>query len=362
LGIPRGTLSLSTTRRERRRIIEMRKIFSIYLPATMLSAFLAMVLLTCGGGGGDSGSASTATLTGLSISGPSSMPEYGTATYTATASWDDTTTSTVTPTWSVDSQMATIGTDGCLACQGGIDSDQTVTITATYTSGEITKTATMDVTITHVSAPHIPFTNEELSGKAFFQESSEGGGYSSFLYILNDDSSLDLYATFALPRGDTSYNVSGTWSNDPDGLFLDFRLADHGPYTIRRIADSSYEMEVEIYQYPFGTHSATWEKIVEVTPAALPGTYSGSDGYTWVFNADGTGSVSIFGGTSFTWSVDSDGVLRMPGATGYTMSLYVRATSTAWGIYADLKAAFTEHNTSTGGFYAYYGGIELTRQ
>ena len=73
-----------------------------------------------------------ATLTGLSINGPSSMPEYGTATYTATASWSDNPTSTVTPTWSVNSQMAEISTGGMLSCQGGVASDQTVTVTATY--------------------------------------------------------------------------------------------------------------------------------------------------------------------------------------------------------------------------------------
>ena len=107
------------------------------------------------------------TLTGLSINGPSSMPEYGTATYTATASWSDNSTSTVTPTWSVNSQVAGINTGGVLSCQGGVASDQTVTITATYSAGGITETATMDVTIIH--APSMPFTEQELSGKVFFE-------------------------------------------------------------------------------------------------------------------------------------------------------------------------------------------------
>jgi hypothetical protein len=301
------------------------------------------------------------TLTGLSINGPSSIPEYSTATYTATANWSNTSTSPVTPTWSVNSQVAGISTGGVLSCKGGVSGDQTVTITATYSAGGITETATMDVTIIH--APIMPFTAQELSGKVFFQE-KEG----SHLYKLNADFTLEQYITYALPRDGTSYYVTGTWSNDPYGLHLNFRWADQGPYTVQRIADSSTEMEVAIYdeiwgQWGFPAWEENWEKTVPVDPAKLPGSYTGSDGYTWVFNADGTGSVSNLGGINFTWSVDSAGVLRMPGTTGYTAVFYARAGSQSTAMsYTNLKVGFAEHKTSTGNFYKYYGGYELTRQ
>jgi hypothetical protein len=73
--------------------------------------------------------------------------------------------------------------------------------------------------------------------------------------------------------------------------------------------------------------------------------------------------VSKFGGVAFTWSVDAAGVLRMPFATGYTGIFYARATSaSADTYYTTLRVAFAEHNTSSGSFYKYYGGYELTRQ
>jgi hypothetical protein len=133
---------------------------------------------------------------------------------------------------------------------------------------------------------------------------------------------------------------------------------------VQRIADSSTEMEVVIYQDPWGSFVVTWEKTAPVDPAKLPGTYKQSvEGYTWVFNADGTGSVSISGGINFTWSVDSDGVLRMPSTTGRSAVFYARATSLSTATeYTILKVGFAEHNTSTGNFYKYYGGYELTRQ
>jgi len=303
-----------------------------------------------------------ATLIGLSINGISSMPEYGTASYTATASWSDNSTSTVTPTWSVNSQVAEISTGGVLSCHG-VSSDQTVTITATYSAGGITETATRDVTIIHV--PIIPFTEQELSGKVFFEESvSAGGGYASHLYKLNADFSLEQYSTYANPRGETSYYVTGTWNNDPYGLDLNIRFLDELPATVQRIADSSTEMEMVIYAQQWPPYVVAWEKTVSVDPAKLPGTYTQSpEGYTWVFNANGTGSVSIFGGINFTWSVDSAGVLRMPSSTGYTAVFYARASSQSNATsYTNLKVGFAEHNTSTGNFYKYYGGYELTRQ
>ena len=92
----------------------MRKFIVTFLPACLLLACLAMVLSTCGGGGGGDGGgggAPPATLSGLSINGPSSVSEYSTGTYTATASWSDNSTSTVTP---------------CLECQfpSGINQHQ----------------------------------------------------------------------------------------------------------------------------------------------------------------------------------------------------------------------------------------------
>jgi hypothetical protein len=340
----------------------MRNLLAKYIPVSILFAFLAIILVTCGGDGGGGLSSNNeiqpappppaATLTGLSIDGPSSMPEYGTATYAATASWSDGSTTSVTPTWSVSFQDAEITSDGVLWCHS-IGSDQLVTITATYSS----ETATKEMTIIRV--PPIPFTAEELSGKGFFEENvGEGGGYDSHLYILNADFSIEQYS-YEDPPGTSTY-VTGTGSNSVYSLVLDVGGQE---LHVQRIAESSTEMEILIYEGPGPPSIVTWEKIVPVDPAKLPGTYAGSDGYTWVFNANGTGTVSIFGGIIFTWSVDANGVLRMPSSTGYTMSFYARATSQSTATeYTVLKAAFPEHNTSTGSFYAYYGGIELTRQ
>jgi hypothetical protein len=85
-------------------------------------------------------------LTGLSISGPASVNENSTATYTAIASWSDGSTTAVSPGWSENSPYASINTGGVLTTKG-VTRNQNVKITATYTSGGVKKSATKSITI-----------------------------------------------------------------------------------------------------------------------------------------------------------------------------------------------------------------------
>jgi hypothetical protein len=88
----------------------------------------------------------TATLTSVTMSGPTSVNEGGTGTYTATGRWDDGTTTAVSPTWAENSTYATISSGGVLTASA-VTANQTVTVTASYGG----RTATMSVTI--VEAP-----------------------------------------------------------------------------------------------------------------------------------------------------------------------------------------------------------------
>jgi hypothetical protein len=92
-----------------------------------------------------------AVLSSIAVSGPSSVNEGLTGTYTATGTWDNGTTAAVSPTWSVSTSYASIGAGGLLTA-ATVTSNQTVTVTASYTSGGVTKTAAMSVTIVDVPA------------------------------------------------------------------------------------------------------------------------------------------------------------------------------------------------------------------
>ena len=104
--------------------------------------------------GGRTGTASVtivnaaAVLTGVTVSGPSSVNEGGTGTYTATGTWDNGTTAAVSPTWSVSTSYASIGSGGVLTA-AMVTANQPVTVTATYGG----RTGTASVTIVNVPAP-----------------------------------------------------------------------------------------------------------------------------------------------------------------------------------------------------------------
>jgi hypothetical protein len=96
----------------------------------------------------------SATLTGLTIGSPSAVPEKTSAAYTATASWSNGSTSNVTSsaTWTVaPATYASINAGVLVASE--VPSDQAVTVTASYTSDGVTKTAIKTVTITDTAPP-----------------------------------------------------------------------------------------------------------------------------------------------------------------------------------------------------------------
>ena len=344
----------------------MRKHIFTFFPATLLMACLAMVLSTCGGGsgGGDGGGVPPATLSGLSINGPSSVSEYGTATYTATATWSDNSTTTVTPTWSDNSQMASISPSGVLSCQT-IDNDQAVTVSATYSAGGITKAGTKDVTLTNIAT--IPFTAQMLSGAILFDENTNAGGnYDSSLLVFNSNSTVAQYSYENPPN--TSNYKTGTWSIDASGKLI-VNISGQGTVTVMLIGDLVY---VPLVLVDEGTGTPFTVQLERSGPepypfesALLPGTYVNGTGARigerWIFNSNGTGSTTGDGGWTFTWSVDS-GILKVVFSNGYVGSMYLRQSSQVSPTsYTILKWAFVMH-TPTGEFGAYYGGMELTRQ
>jgi ELWxxDGT repeat protein len=85
-------------------------------------------------------------LLALTINGPDSINENASATYTATASWSDGTTSTVSPTWGENSSYATISSSGVLTATA-VSGNQTVIVSASYIRNGVTKNNTHTVAI-----------------------------------------------------------------------------------------------------------------------------------------------------------------------------------------------------------------------
>jgi hypothetical protein len=110
----------------------------------------------------------TKTMTSLSITGPLSVNESSSASYEAIVKWNDNSTTTVSPSWSESSSYATITSNGVLKADS-VSADKTVTVSATYTSGGVTKTAVKDVTIVNGGKK---LTSLSITGPSSINENS----------------------------------------------------------------------------------------------------------------------------------------------------------------------------------------------
>lgn len=162
------------------------------------------------------------TLSSLSISGPSSVNEGGTGTYTATASWSDGSTTSVSPTWSVfPTTYASIGGGGVLTALS-VTSNQTATVSASYAAGGVTRTASKPVTIVEIPPGTLdPPKNVELTG---LEPTSTGR-----LFRLKWDPVTSFADGAPIPAGDVLYDAY--WSTDPglsEGTLTPLAPSTHG--------------------------------------------------------------------------------------------------------------------------------------
>lgn len=101
-------------------------------------------------------------LTGVTISGSTSMDEGSTAQYLCTAGYSDGTTAQVAPNWSEDSNNASIDSSGLLSASD-VAADESVTITASYGG----YTDTHDLTIQYIP---VVLTGITISGPSSVDE------------------------------------------------------------------------------------------------------------------------------------------------------------------------------------------------
>ena len=92
-------------------------------------------------------------LTSVAVSGPATVAESSTAAYAATASFSDGTTTVVTSTasWAENSGFASVA--GGVVTTSAVTGNQSLTLSATYTSGGATRTGTLAVTILDATVP-----------------------------------------------------------------------------------------------------------------------------------------------------------------------------------------------------------------
>ena len=197
------------------------------------------------------------TLNSVSISGLSLVNENSTANYTASATFSDGTIQTLmeSVTWSEDSSFAAINSNGDLSTFEVI-SDETVTITANYTYGDVTKTAEKVVIITDIPQTNLPPRKPQIQSPYYGQTECE---------LLTDI----ITEPFVDPDDDS--HSQSRWhiskKDDFSSLILDLNSTEHltklpVPHAVLE-KGSKYYVRVRFYD----TYSETseWSDSVEFT-------------------------------------------------------------------------------------------------
>ena len=143
------------------------------------------------------------TLSSIAISGPSSVNENGSGTYTAAATWSDSSTTGVTPTWTENSPYASIGTSGVLTTLA-VDGNQLVTVTASYISGGVTRSASRSVTIVNVAAT---LSGIAVTGPSSVNEGATGSYVATGTWSDGSTSNVTSLATWSTTLGTISGGV-----------------------------------------------------------------------------------------------------------------------------------------------------------
>ncbi len=187
------------------------------------------------------------TVTGLAISGNTNVTEQSTSTYSSTATYEDGSTATVSPSWSVDgSGLATVDSGGVVTV-GSVITDTTVTLTASFGG----KTATKTLSIQNQTKTVLSLA---VSGTASLDEATS--------------TTFTAVATF---DDNTSETVSPSWSVDGSGLAT---IDSAGLLTAATLAtDTTVTVTAE-----YSGKSAT--KTVTLKDVNTPTTYTLSTGVT----------------------------------------------------------------------------------
>ena len=131
--------------------------------------------------------AAAKTLSSIAISGASSVDESTNATYVATATWSDGSTTNVTSLATWTTNLGTISTAGQFSAPS-VTANQTAIIGASYTSGTVTRTASVGVSVVDVAAP-LTITTASLPagtvGTAYSQTLAATGGTTPFIWSVS---------------------------------------------------------------------------------------------------------------------------------------------------------------------------------
>ena len=240
------------------------------------------------------------TLSGIAISGASSVTEGATSAYAATASWSDGTTTAVTPVWSLSStSYASINSSGTLTA-ALVSTSQTVTINASHTSGGVTRTATKTVTVANVAAT---LTGITISGASSVNEGSSSAYTATATW--SDGSTTTVTPVWSLSS--TSYA-----SLNSSGTLTAALVSASQPVTVNASHTSGGVTRTATKSVTVANVAATLTGITISGPASV------NEGATGLYTAAATWSDGTTTAVTPTWNLSSTSYASINGSGALT--------------------------------------------
>ena len=201
----------------------------------------------------------TTVLSSLAISGPSSILEGVSSTYTVTATYSDGTSKTVTPASFASSNTSVLAVSGLTCAAAQVTVDTVATLTATYIDKGVTKTATKSVTVTNVAPTIISIA---IAGAA----------------SVNELSNSQYTASYTMSDGATQPATGLTWSIVQGSAYVSINAS--GLLTSGTVsADQSVLIRVTDGSSRTATHAITVKDIpVSVVGALIEGATAPAEG------------------------------------------------------------------------------------
>jgi hypothetical protein len=280
-------------------------------------------------------------LTSLSIQGPSLIDENSSTSFAATAVFSDGSTQPATnsSTWRENSSHASFSaTTKALLKTSAVSSNSTVTITASYTFGDVTKMAQKAVTIRNVSGQTPVLTGLSISGDNLVYENSSA----SFLAEARFSDGSIQPATNGCIWQENSPHAS--FSANTKGLLTTSTVSSDSTVTITA-------------GYTFGVVTKTVQKTVKIVnlsgtlrSLSISGASSMNEGEISTYTAKATYSDSITWTVTAAWTensfyatINNCGVLKAA-SVSVNQTLVVRATYTDGGVTRTAQKTVTIFN------------------
>lgn len=286
-------------------------------------------------------SGTTVSLTGLTLSGPSSVNSGATASYTATATFSNGTTQNVSgsATWSLNPGVGSIS--GGTYSPGNVTSNQTVTISASYTSGGVTKSANTTVTVVAQTSTKT-LSSIAVTGPSSVNSGSTANYTATATFSDNSTQNVTTSATWSV--GPAVGTISGgTYS--PGNVTSNQTVTITASYTAGGVTRSG-NTTVSVVASP---SNATLSSIAVSGPSSVTSGTSGSYTATATFSNNTTQNVT----SSASWSVNpAVGTISAgnysPGTVSVSQTVSIGASYTYGGVTKSASVSITVNPATAG--------------